>query len=72
VQILTPSYWLHGGFEVAISRTVHPKLQISTARLQPFAFFITYINHSKGERMEKNKQEKLINNYIIEISKIKV
>lgn len=31
-RYLTPSYWLQGGFEVAISRIVHPKLQISTAR----------------------------------------
>jgi hypothetical protein len=33
VKYHTPSYWLHGGFEVAISRIVHPKLYISTARL---------------------------------------
>ena len=33
VKCRTPSYWLQGGFDVAISRTVHPKLQMSTARL---------------------------------------
>lgn len=33
IHYLTPSYWLQGGFDVAISRIVHPKLQISTARL---------------------------------------
>jgi len=40
---LTPSYWPHGGFVVAISKTVQPRLHMSTARLQPFEFFITYI-----------------------------
>lgn len=40
--LLTPSYWLQGGFVVAISKTVHPRLHISTARLQPFEFFITW------------------------------
>jgi hypothetical protein len=29
----TPSNWLQGGFADAISRIVHPKLQISTGRL---------------------------------------
>uniref|UniRef100_A0A2P2LSC9 Uncharacterized protein n=1 Tax=Rhizophora mucronata TaxID=61149 RepID=A0A2P2LSC9_RHIMU len=37
----TPSYWLHGGFDVAISRIVHPKLHISTARLYPFVLITT-------------------------------
>ena len=40
---LTPSYWLQGGLEVAISRMVHPRLQISTERLQPDPFMMTYI-----------------------------
>lgn len=40
--LLTPSYWLQGGFVVAISRTVQPRLHISTARLQPFEFLITW------------------------------
>lgn len=29
----TPSYWLQGGLEVAISRMVHPRLHISTERV---------------------------------------
>jgi len=44
---LTPSYWLQGGFVVAISKTVHPRLQKSTARLLPLEFRITWANNAK-------------------------
>ena len=46
---VTPSYWFQGGFVVANFHTMHPRFQISRARLQSWEFHITWATNAKRE-----------------------